>query len=230
MSNTIAHLAVAKKILSKNITMINNHYAYYLGVISPDTISSKPNYTRNDKKVVHLRDGIADAEWLDNQKMKIFDQRISDFIALHICDSSIQRGQKDFNIGYLVHLLTDKYNHKTIRQSLLKVAKENNVAETDREFFNMCVNDLEALDSYLLNKYTDIGALFLDLFERPAEFSLDGCIEKNYIKKSLDWWQTEYFLSISNRKLKYISEKDIDNFIENASDNIILELKSYNII
>lgn len=230
MSNTIAHLAVAKKILSKNITTINNHYAYYLGAIAPDTISSKPNYTRNDKKAVHLRDGISDIEWLDNQKMKIFHQRISDFVTLHICDSSLQKGQRDFNIGYLVHLLTDKYNHKTIRQSLLKVAKENNVAETDREFFNMCVNDLEASDNYLLNKYTDIGALFLDLIERPVEFCLDGYIEKEYIKKSFDWWQTEYLSSISNRKLKYISENDIDNFIENASDNIILELKSYNII
>lgn len=230
MSNTIAHLAVAKKILSKNITMIDNPYAFFLGTIAPDTISSKPNYTRGDKKMVHLRDEIADTEWLDNQKMKIFDQRISDFIILHICDSSLQKGQRDFNIGYLVHLLTDKYNHKTVRQSLLKIAKENGIIETDREFFNMCVNDLEALDNYLLNKYTDIGELFLGLIESPVEFCLDGYIEKEYIKKSFDWWQTEYLSSISNRKLKYISETDIDNFIENASDNIISELKSYNII
>lgn len=230
MSNTIAHLVVAKKILSKNITMIDNPYAFFLGTIAPDTISSKPNYTRCDKKMVHLRDEIADTAWLDNQKMKIFDQRISDFITLHIRNGLLQKGQRDFNIGYLVHLLTDKYNHKTVRQSLLKVAKENHIAETDREFFNMCVNDLEALDKYLLNKYIDIGALFTNLTERPVEFCLDGYIEKEYIKKSFDWWRTEYLSSISNRKLKYISANDIDNFIENASDNIILELKGYSII
>lgn len=230
MSNTIAHLVVAKKILSKNITMIDNPYAFFLGTIAPDTISSKPNYTRGDKKMVHLRDEIADIEWLDNQKMKIFDERISDFVALHIRNSSLQKGQRDFNIGYLVHLLTDKYNHKTIRQFLLKIAKENGVIETNREFFNMCVNDLEALDKYLLNKYADIGILFSNLREYPVEFGLDGYIEKEYIKKSFDWWQTEYLSSISNKKLKYISENDIDNFIKNASDNIIFELKSYNII
>ena len=55
MSNTIAHLAVAAEILKLNPLLIKNKSAYYLGAIAPDTIGSKPNVTRNDKKIVHLR-------------------------------------------------------------------------------------------------------------------------------------------------------------------------------
>lgn len=260
MSNTIAHLAVARKILlewqrcnnkymnsnaisnqSSNMTDIimliqSNSAAYYLGAVAPDTIGSKPDCAREDKRRVHLREDIRDSEWLLDEKMAIFDNRVADFVNAHIrtlentVESQNAGEQIAFNIGYLVHLLTDKWNHKTIRQALLKVAKENSVQESDREFFHMCVNDLEALDNYLLNQYPEINDLFFKLVEIPAKCGLEGYIEQEYIAKSMNWWKNDYLVSVKTRDLKYITEADIETFIDVAANEIVRELKAYEVI
>lgn len=230
MSNTIAHLAVAQKIYKKIQNNINNADAYYLGAVAPDAIGSKPDCVRNDKKIVHLREDIRDIDWLSESKMAIFDERVEKFISTYINDQTIDSDQRYFNIGYLVHLLTDKWHHKTIRQALLKVANANGVKESDKDFFYMCVNDLEALDNYLLNRYPDINQLFFDLIEKPVNYCLEGYIEKDYIEESMNWWKNQYLSSIQTRTLQYITEEDIDIFINAASDNIITEMKAHSIL
>ena len=210
--------------------MVYNREAYYLGSIAPDTIGSKPNCCRNDKKFVHLRSDIADAEWLGEHKMAIFNGRVDQFAAMHICNGSRNDSQTDFNIGYLVHLLTDKWNHQTIRQKLLKIAKENGIQESDKAFFDMCVNDLEALDAYLLAEDPGLNRLFAQLREEPVQYCLSGYIEKEYIEKSMAWWEAEYLPRIRCRELKYITERDIDDFIKIACENMIPELQRYRII
>lgn len=246
MSNTIAHLAVAQRIYlqlqkydnadvnaNRNVIiqmMIDNPDAYYLGAVAPDTIGSKLDCTREDKRGVHLREDIRDADWLLNDKMAIFDKRVADFVSTHIDNLDIELEQKVFSIGYLVHLLTDKWNHKTIREALLKIANANGVQESDKDFFYMCVNDLEALDNYLLIKYPDVKQLFFEMLEKPVNYYLEGYIEKDYIEKSMNWWKNQYLSSIQTRTLKYITESDIESFIEVASNQIIEELREYSII
>lgn len=269
MSNTIAHLAVARKIFLalqdyvqtydianndvttnvdiKSIIKIVAEYpdAYYLGTVAPDAIGSKPECTREDKRRVHLREDIRDSQWLLDEQMSIFDKRVDEFVKKYINSDHIAETEGDnesseekqheqqqisFNVGYLVHLLTDKWNHKTIRQMLLKAANANGVAESDREFFHMCVNDLEALDYYLLNKYPDVKQLFFDMVDKPANYYLAGYVEKEYIEGSKNWWKNQYFSSIQTRELKYITEADIEHFIEAASHEIIQEVAQYNII
>ena len=41
MSNTIAHLVVANKILREYPALVHNVEAFYLGSVAPDTIGSK---------------------------------------------------------------------------------------------------------------------------------------------------------------------------------------------
>lgn len=72
MSNTITHLVVAAEILKLNPLLITNKLTYYLGAVAPDTIGSKPNVTRNDRKIVHLREGISDIDWLKANCMNLF--------------------------------------------------------------------------------------------------------------------------------------------------------------
>ena len=160
MSNTIAHLAVANEILKLNNDLIKNEYAYYLGAVAPDTIGSKPNVTRNDKRIVHLREDISDIDWLNYECMEIFNSRVVNFVNQYINNDAIDINQRDFNIGYLVHLLTDKWNHKTIRQKMLKYAKEIGVMEKDKDFFYMMINDLEALDNYILENIDNIKEIY----------------------------------------------------------------------
>ncbi len=223
MANTIAHLMIAYKIYTDHPELINCSSAYYLGSIAPDTISSKPGCERNDKKVVHLREGIADADWLSKDNMQIFNARIKDFSNKFINDASNPE-QKSFNIGYLVHLLADKWNHKTIRQQMLQIAIQYGIQQCDRAFYNMMVNDLEALDAYLLKNNTNIYALFADLTNNPVEYSLPGYIETEYIQGSIKWWNEYYLPSIVKRNLMYISPKDIVQFVDVAANEIYTEL------
>lgn len=225
MSNTITHLAVAAEIAKMNKNLIHNLNAFYLGSIAPDAIGSKNNCTRRDKKLVHLREEISDLKWLEPSYMNLFNQRVQEFVNYHINCEKIEENQKDFNIGYLVHLLTDKWNHMTIRQSMIKHAFMENIEENDKAFFYMMKNDLEALDQYLLETRNYIKDIFYEICNSPVNYCLSGYIEKEYIEKSILWWKYEYVTSIKTRKLKYLLPKEIDIFIENTSNEILKELK-----
>ena len=131
-----------------------------------------------------------------------------------------------WNIGYLVHLLTDEWNHRTIRQTMLRKANAMNVLESDRELFYMMTNDLEALDNYLLNSNEEIGEILARLLSQGAQYALAGFIEKEYIEGSIQWWSSSYLVNIKQRALKYISEADITDFIDIATQEILSEIKS----
>lgn len=218
MSNSIAHLVVADRILKRLPHLVGNESAYYFGALAPDTISSKPGCSRNDKKAVHLREDIPDVQWLQPEQMDIFQKRILQFVELHIhCAAADQR---DFNIGYLVHLLTDQWNHQTIRQTMVRIAKEKGISESDREFYYMMVNDLEALDQYLLKKNPDIAELFQEMTDGKVMYCLPGVIEKEYLEGSLQWWKSRYIPCIQTRECLYIQERDIDDFVSVAAEEI----------
>ena len=76
MPGIIAHLTIANKILQECPELVCDVSAFYLGSVAPDTIESKIGCTRNDKKRVHLREEIKDVEWLNNEKMFLFKNRI----------------------------------------------------------------------------------------------------------------------------------------------------------
>ena len=223
MSNTIAHLAVAGELLRKCPQLIHNERAYYLGILAPDTVTSKQGAGREDKKRVHLREDIPDAKWLEPEQMELFMDRVNGFIEKYIVNET-DTDQKDFNIGYLVHLLTDKYNHGTIRQKLLKKAIERGFVSSDREFYYMCVNDLEALDAYLLESRPELEDLFINLTGKEVDYYLSDWIEKQYIEDSIWWWKNHYLPGIKNRELMYIATEDIEKFIVYSGDKIAKEL------
>lgn len=228
MSNTIAHLAVAKGILDKTPDLVQNRRAFYLGILAPDTITSKPDAVKEDKKRVHLRENIRDAEWLETAQMKIFMDRVHEFVRIHLTEEA-DADQRDFNMGYLVHLLTDKCNHGTIRQKLLKEAAMCGIVSSDKEFYHMCVNDLEALDAYLLDVRPELGKLFEELRSRDADYGLHGMIEKEYIDGSMWWWTNKYLPGIRERQLLYIETSDIDEFIDYSVEKIIEELRGLSV-
>ena len=223
MSNTVAHLAVASAILKAWPALVSNAEAFYLGSVAPDTVGSKPGCTREDKKRVHLREGIRDTEWLNKDQMDLFNSRVRCFVSEYIANA--QGRQRDFNLGYLVHLLTDAWNHRTIRQTLLKEAVARGVAESDREFFYMVTNDLEALDHYLLSADEELGQILDGILSREVAYTLPGWIEKEYIQGSIQWWESSYLVNIQQRQLKYISQADITEFVDIATEQILAELK-----
>ena len=222
MANTIAHLTVANRILKECPDLVNDKVAFYMGSVAPDTIGSKEDCSREDKKRVHLREGIRDAEWLNDDKMALFQDRVKTFVEEHI--HGAKGNQREFNMGYLVHLLTDEWNHKTIRQTMLRIANAMDVLESDREFFFMMVNDLEALDQYLLEGDVEIADILSEILNGEVEYSLPEFIEKEYIEGSIQWWKNSYLPGIKQRQLKYITEEDITEFVDIATRGIVEEL------
>ena len=219
MANTIAHLAVARNVLEARPELVSLKYNYYLGTIAPDAIESKAGALRDDKKLVHLRMGISDRDWLKPDKMKIFDRRLEDFITESIIEEDDEH-HRDFSIGYLVHLLTDKYNHATIRQRILKEFG----SEGDKNLIPVFVNELEALDCYLIRGTPELSALFYTIMELPVINCMPGYIEAEYLEKSLKWWKAEYIPQIATRKPKILQHHEIDEFISGATEYILKEL------
>lgn len=224
MANTIAHLAVARQVLQDTDLRITCEEAYYLGAVAPDTISSKENAVREDKKLVHLRQGIADTDWLLPEYMELFDERITEFIRTYIL-SEKEQAQRDFALGYLVHLLTDKWNHKTIRQIVLKAAQAKGISERDRLFYYMMLNDLGALDQYILKQDKEIQVLFEHICTKPVQYALSGMIEKAYIEKSILFWKNQYLPEVQTLHTEVLTSEDIDYFIRISTKEIVKELQ-----
>ena len=223
MSNTIAHLAVARAVLQAWPALVQDADAYYLGSVAPDTIGSKTDCTREDKKRVHLREGLRDAEWLDDDKMQLFRERVQRFAEAEIRQA--EGAQRDFAIGYLVHLLTDEWNHRTIRQTMLRLGRAQGVQESDRAFFRMMTNDLEALDQILLERDDEVAGILGRLLQQPARCALPGYIERACIDGSVRWWQSTYLPGIRQRKLTYVTESEIAGFVSIAGQKIVSALR-----
>ena len=220
MANTIAHLAVAQKVLEAKPELVSLKFNYYLGTIAPDAIDSKVGAMRDDKKKVHLRTGISDKEWLKPEKMLIFDLRLDKFIRESIIEEDDEH-HRDFSVGYLVHLLTDKYNHSTIRQRILREFD----SEGDKSLIPTFVNELEAMDCYLIRGTPELSALFYTIMELPIINCMPGYIEAEYLEKSLKWWKYQYIPQIATREPKILQYREIDEFISGATDYILKELE-----
>ena len=220
MANTIAHLAVAQKVLEAKPELVSLKFNYYLGTIAPDAIDSKVGAMRDDKKKVHLRTGISDKEWLKPEKMLIFDLRLEKFIKESIIEEDDEH-HRDFSVGYLVHLLTDKYNHATIRQRILREFD----SEGDKSLIPTFVNELEAMDCYLIRGTPELSALFYTIMELPIINCMPGYIEAEYLEKSHKWWKYQYIPQIATREPKILQYREIDEFISGATDYILKELE-----
>lgn len=223
MANTIAHLAVAQKVLEQNPDLVSLKYNYYLGTIAPDAIESKAGALRDDKKLVHLRMGISDNDWLKPEKMRIFDRRLEEFVSESIIEEDDVH-HRDFSMGYFVHLLTDKYNHATIRQRILRAVAPDG-AGGSRALVPVFINELEALDCYLIRGTPELSALFYTIMELPVRNCMPGYIEAEYLEKSLKWWKAEYIPQIATRKSEILEHHEIDEFISGATEYITKELE-----
>ena len=222
MANTIAHLAVAQRVLEARPELVSLKFNYYLGTIAPDTIDSKVGALRDDKKLVHLRTGISDRDWLRPDKMAIFDRRIEDFARESILEEE-DLHHRDFSIGYIVHLLTDKVNHATIRQTILREIDTEGTGG-DKSHIPVFINELEGMDCYLIRNKPELSALFYTVMELPVKNCMPGRVEAEYIEKSLKWWKYEYIPRIATRKPEILSPADIENFVSQAAEYILSEL------
>lgn len=93
------HMEVARLVKAK--CGIGNTAQYYLGTIAPDAVHIRAGMSGEDKKAAHLcTDGAAWGEVTDNAGWR---DNVLDFLRTNTA------GDRDFLLGYCVHILTDIY-------------------------------------------------------------------------------------------------------------------------
>ena len=205
MASAIIHLCVAKKI--NDYLKMDERY-FSIGAIAPD-IAKIVGETKNRS---HFMD-----EGVSESNLPHFEK----FILKYKDDLD-----KPFEMGYLVHLLTDFYWFKDfIPKMISDYTSENNITYTALK--DIIYNDYTSLNQDLIDKY------MLDLYYFQNEMELPKSKIEEIPMDKLDRLIEKMGLLILNmnqQKLVMMDDTEILFFIETCANNIIDDLNRMNLI
>lgn len=207
MASAVIHLAVAKE-LEKYLN-IKNKKDYYLGSIAPD-ISKQIN---QHKKESHFLYNTKE----DVPNIELFTTKYQNF------------KNNDFNLGYYIHLYTDKiwfdeFLEKLTYSNSIKLLDGTILATTHDEIRNLIYKDYTNLNIKLIDEYTIDLSLFYEDFQIP-ETTLDE-IPIDKLNILID--QMGIIIENSKQEKNYVFDIYLINeFINNCIIQILDELKNY---
>lgn len=210
MASAVIHLAVAKVL--EPYLKINNRKDYYLGSIAPD-IAKQIGRTKKESHFLYN-------EKEDVPNIKMFTDKYPNFY------------KKDFDLGYYIHLFTDKLwfdkfisnltqsnSIKLIDGTIIKTTPEELTDLIYSDYTNLNVKVIEEYDMDLSLFYEDFQLPKTDITEIPSE-KLDILIDKMGIIIENSKQDKNYIFDI------YL----IKEFIEKTKERILEELKAYELI
>ncbi|MBN2852461.1 MAG: hypothetical protein JXQ23_06960 [Clostridia bacterium] len=222
MAATITHLAVAKRIIERLPEgTIRNELLFYAGSIAPDAIHARENYIREFKKRTHFTTGISGDQFIKKENQLLFHERVQQFITDYIVSSNA-----DFDLyrGYIVHVLTDEIFNLTIREEFADKMAAIGIAQHDRIFFNLFMNDNDINDRKTALQFKNLDQLFTMLQEMEP-YEIRDYLTEEELAASRDWVIRKY---AEGKKVTetaaYISYERINEFIEEASMNVVTRL------
>lgn len=175
MAYTMVHILAADRVL-EYFPIIEDYSTYILGTIAPDAVHSNPDYTTKWKERSHLfaenhQWGMIDSleaieEWLGNIKKYYMENR--------------GRYNRDFLLGYIVHLMVDVYNSMHFYAPLKKTAQNDSGEIMERYKREVC-----GINFYLLSQYEKQRDLRRVLDDGKA-VTLQGVIDREDILKRID--------------------------------------------
>lgn len=207
MASAVIHLAVAKE-LEKYLN-IKNKKDYYLGSIAPD-ISKQIN---QHKKESHFLYNTKE----DVPNIELFTTKYQNF------------KNNDFNLGYYIHLYTDKiwfdeFLEKLTYSNSIKLLDGTILATTHDEIRNLIYKDYTNLNIKLIDEYTIDLSLFYEDFQIPKTTLDEIPIDKLNIL--ID--QMGIIIENSKQEKNYVFDIYLINeFINNCIVQILDELKNY---
>jgi len=207
MASTIIHLAIAKKVNEKIKT--DNLKDYYLGAIAPD-LSKQVGETKEESHFLINTKG-------DTPNIDLFVKRYPMF------------KYNSFDLGYFVHLYTDKEWTAEFLPSLmdndsLKLVNGTTIKSTPEEMNKMIYSDYTNLNVQLIDKYQLDLSIFYEDFIVPDTRLKEIPVEK------LDILLNKIGLIIENSKIEKTYTLDITSvskFIDKTADKIIREIEKY---
>ncbi|MBH1941534.1 hypothetical protein I5677_11575 [Mobilitalea sibirica] len=222
MAGIAAHLIIAReiqKLLPKGT--IKEEGMFYAGSIAPDAIHAREGFVREDKRHTHLRDDIRDMEFLKEENLALFHQRVTDFI---LTSRKKEGGVLDLYRGYVVHILTDELYMRTLRYEFVETMKTLGISQSDREFFHRIVEDMTRNDYLLMSNYKEMAEIRAKL-ENVKSYEIKNMLSEQELTNSRNWVIQKYFVEKHDcLNPIYISYERTLEFIELASRDIVERL------
>ena len=236
MAGIEVHLAIADKIyfiLGNNT--IKNLPLFFGGNIAPDAVHMKKDYQRLYKKRSHLTEGIRHYGYGDPVMDKLFIDRINEFIKNYYLTAG---EDKDLYLGYIIHLLTDKFNSRMVYKRLEEHLK-NNGTDPDEPGFRKNLTDI--VDKGVYNDFFEDGTYnisphkyqfkqnVVDVLEAAQDYEVKDYISADEINMEKRWVIDTYFKSepIQDDTINYDKYK-AETFVDLAAENIIASLSGKN--
>lgn len=190
MSSLIMHVCISNVIKQK----YNYSYEFLYGAIMPDILKE----AGEDKNKIHYR---------TNHDYSLYE--IDKFVKERLI-----KDKSEYNLGYLAHLIQDKFLTKYINakiketnidnQEYITYLFDNNSLHKKQEFLDLIHNDYAILDEYLIKKYDlNLDYLTKRILRVNKEIKYDPIIEK----------ELEIHEIIPDSTLKIFNILDIEQYI-----------------
>jgi len=199
----MVHLLVANGL---KCDKINKTPEYFLGVIAPDAVHMRKDYKREHKTASHF--GIKNVG--GTEKIEELYEKIR---------SAKETERKNFLLGCLTHILTDKLWLDTLYGNIYLKNYENDPLrpENEREAY---YNDTDQID-YMLYENMPWREEIFDKIEKAKVFGIENVLrcENVYMWRirTVNWFSKE---SEHKNPLRYIKYSDVLEFADFASKKI----------
>lgn len=207
MASAIIHLAVAK-VLEPYLN-IKNRKDYYLGSIAPD-IAKQIGRTKQESHFLY-------DEKEDVPNIKMFTNKYKEFY------------KKDFDLGYYIHLFTDKlwfdkFLSTLVQSNSIRLIDGTIVNIPPEELQQLIYSDYTNLNIKVIEEYNMDLSLFYEEFQIPNTEITEIPIEKLNIL--ID--KMGVIIENSKQEKNYLFDIYlIKEFIEEAKTRILQEIKDY---
>ena len=207
MASAVIHLAVAKVL--EPYLKITNKKDYYLGSIAPDIAKQigeskqKSHFLYNERK--------------DVPNMKIFTDKYPNFY------------KNDFDLGYYIHLFTDKlwfdkFLNSLVQSNSIKLMDGTILNTTPEGLRDIIYTDYTNLNIKIIEEYNMDLSLFYEEFQKPNTKIEEIPINKLNILIN----KMGVIIENSKREKNYVFDIYlVKQFIEDTKERILQEIKDY---
>ena len=195
----MVHLLIAKEMINRNLP-IGNHANFYMGSLAPDAVIIRPNSSRADNKISHLR-----LNYRKEKEIENFDEWTDN--ALHFFKHYNEQIDYGIICGYVSHILSDIAARKKFEYT------KDRAVKLHTEFYE--------LDSRLFQILRNETIIWASL-EESSGVDMANLITGHEMNQAIHSLYEQYCYRISNDSFvfKLINLDQINEFIYKEVDNI----------
>lgn len=202
MAQPMMHLLIADNIYRENPGDFSSYGSFLLGSIAPDAVHMRADWTREMKRISHYR-------FTNESPISHFDGFFDEY---HTPEN------RDFVIGYLVHLLSDMIWYHSVRVPFKESFSQ--VPDPDMPMNEVYYADCGQIQERLF--WDGNAPRIIDGIREGKAYSLEGMIDAG----SVSAWRDKLIRQYSGRRdiipdTKYISERQVRDYMTGCTEECI---------